>query len=135
MAPLLTIDADASEVLAAMDRLGDQVSSHVKAAAKVTADAIAKETRARIPRRAGGPTYARHTADGVTVEETYSGDGYVVFIAQPDMAGLPGWLEFGTKHMTPRPALFASANLERGSHDRRIVEAVNDAIEGVGLGD
>lgn len=135
MAPLLKIDADASEVLAAMDRLGDRVASHVKAAAKVTADAIAKETRARIPRRAGGPTYSRHTAEGVTVEEAHSGDGYVVFIAQPDMAGLPGWLEFGTKYMPPRPALFASATLERGSHDRRIVEAVNDAIEGVGLGD
>jgi hypothetical protein len=126
---LLTIDADATAVIAALDRLGPVAASYVKAAAKETADRIATEAGGRIARRTG------HTAEGITVEETRNGQGYVVFVKNPETPGLPLWIEFGTKFHTARPFLFASARLEEGPHDRRVREAINAAIHDTGLGD
>lgn len=128
----LTVDVDASSLLKALDALGPAVGRHVKAAASVTADAIVKEAHGRIARRAGGPTRARHTAEGIHKEETRSGDGYIVVVDQPDMPGLPGWLEFGTKYMSPRPFLFNSARLEEGAHLRRVADALQAAVDEAG---
>jgi len=48
----------------------------LKRAAKITADNIAAEAKARVRRRTG------KTGDAMTVEETRSGDGYVVFVGE-----------------------------------------------------
>lgn len=133
MAPLLKTEVDASSLLAALKQLGDRAEKHVKAAAKVTADRVATEARSRAARRTG------ETAASVTVEESRDGKGWVVlpwdFTKPSRMPNLPIWLEFGTKHMTPRPYFFSSARLEEAAHERRIAEAVQAAIDEVGLGD
>ena len=124
----LTIDVDTSALLAAFDRIPDLVAKHVTVAAKVTADAIKSEALGRVARRTGT------TASGITVDTARAGVGYVVFVDHPDNPGLPGWLEFGTKHMTAQPFLFVSARLEEGAHDRRMRDAIRDAIAEGGLG-
>jgi hypothetical protein len=126
MSDRLTIDVDNRSLLAALDRLGALAEKHVQAAAKETADRIAAEARARVARRTGT------TAHGIGVDIARVGSGYVVFADRPDNPGLPGWLEFGTERMTARPFLFASARLEEAAHDRRIRQAVQDAIDEVG---
>jgi hypothetical protein len=135
VAPLLKLEVDNAAVLAALDQLGDRAEIYIKTASKVTADRIAVEARGRI-RRSGEPTHGgTHTADRVTVVESYDRSGWVVIVPHPEMPGLPGWLEHGTKFMEAMPALFPSARIEEGPHLRRIAEALQDAIEGVGLGD
>jgi HK97 gp10 family phage protein len=131
MASDLTIDVDDAALLAALDAIPDAVRAHAKPAARVTADHIAAEAGRRIARRTG------QTAGEITVEETHAGDGYVVFVG----AGGAGrshvgrYLEFGTVHMRARPFLFPSAQLEAGAHDRRMRDAVQDAIDEHGLGE
>jgi hypothetical protein len=134
MSDKLTVDVDSRALYATLDRLGAIGEKHVKAAAKVTAHAIANEMRRRIRRRSAGPTRSRHTAEGITVDESHDGKGYVIYIDSPDMPNLPLWLEFGTKHMTASPFAFNSARLEEGAHDRRTRAAVQDAIDELGLG-
>ena len=147
MADSLTIDIDTAPLLAALAAIPEAVHAHLKAAAKVTAERIATEARARVARRTGT------TASLITVEETTSGDGYVIYVA-PDVTlslhtgpsgrthtqkvtynALAGWLEFGTKFMSAKPFLFVSARLEEGAHDQRAREAVQDAIDESGLGE
>lgn len=123
MANLLQIDVDARGLIAALDRLGAAAERHVLNAAGVTAARIAQEARSRVARATG------KTAAGIGIDVAKVGAGYVVFAERPEMPGLPGWLEFGTQHMTARPFLFAAARLEEGAHDRRIREAIHDAID------
>jgi HK97 gp10 family phage protein len=128
MADRMTIDVDATELLAALAALPEAVHAHLKAAAKVTAEAIATEARARVKRRTG------QTGDAITVEETHNGDGYVIYVGN-GRQHIGSFLEFGTKYMTAKPFLFASARLEEGAHDRRARDAVQAAIDEKGLGD
>ena len=148
MSKLLAIEVDARGLIAAHDRLGAEAEQYVKAAAKVTAENIAREARARVARRTG------ETAAHIVAEETHDGKGYVVWV-EPDVKlslhtskrsgrthtqkvtynALGGWLEFGTQHMTARPFLFVSARLEEGAHDQRTRAAVQAAIDAVGLGE
>ena len=123
MAPLLTIDVDTRALLTALDTLGAVVERHVKAAAKVTAENIAREARARVARRTG------KTASGIGIDVARHDTGWVVFAENENMPGLPGWLEFGTRRMIARPFFFASARLEEGPHDRRMREAIQAAID------
>ena len=51
------------------------------------------------------------------------------------MPGLPGWLEHGTKFMTPRPYFFESARLEEGPHRQRVAQAIQNALDEGGLGE
>jgi hypothetical protein len=104
------------------------VHRHLKAAAKVTADHIQTEGRARIRRRTG------QTGEKITVEEARSRDGYVIFVGDP-RTHIGSFNEFGTKFMTAKPFLFVSARLEEGAHDRRSRDAVQAAIDEIGLGD
>ncbi|HXG56671.1 MAG TPA: HK97 gp10 family phage protein [Vicinamibacterales bacterium] len=129
MAPLLQIDPDATALLKALQTLGVQAEALVKAAAKETAERIQNEARGRVARATGD------TAEGITVEETHDGTGYVVFVNRASQPGLPQWLEFGTKFIGARPFLFSSAAIEVGGHMRRVAEAVQDAIDAQGLGD
>lgn len=130
----MTIDVDAKALIAAIDRFaGPVMERHVKAAARVTADRVAREARGRAARDTG------ETAESVTVEESQAGVGYVVlpwnFNRTSRMPNLPIWLEFGTDTMTAKPYFFAAARMEEGAHDRRMRQAVQDAISEVGLGD
>ena len=128
MSDTFTIDVETTALFAAIDEIPEAVHRHLKAAAKVTADRIATEARGRIRRRTG------QTGEAITVEETYSGDGYVIYVGNKRQH-IGSFLEFGTKFMTPKPFLFASARLEEGAHDRRAREAVQAAIDEKGLGD
>jgi hypothetical protein len=128
MADRMTVDADATALLAALATVPDAVQVALKGAAKVTAEAIALEARARVKRRTG------RTGEAITVEETRNGDGYVVFVGS-DRGHVGSFLEFGTKFMTSRPFLFVSARLEESAHNARARDAVQTAINLTGLGD
>lgn len=131
----LEIEADATTLIAALDALGEGVQAHILAAAKVSADSIAREYHARVARRRGGPTRrGTHTADTIRVIEATVGVGFLVGAASPAMPNLPHWLEKGTVKMTARPALGPAADLEAGPHDRRMREAIQSAIDEQGLG-
>lgn len=67
-----TFTADDRALLAALDRLGASVEKYTMPAAKVTADNVKREGRARIARRTGA------TAEGILVREDYAGTGYIV---------------------------------------------------------
>ena len=128
--PLLSVDVDARPTLAALDRLAeDLAAARTKAASKVTADAIATEAKRRVRRRTG------LTAEGIVVEEDRARVGYVVLATRQQFPNLPHWLEHGTKFMTASPFFFPSARLEEAAHERRIREALQLAIDDVGLGD
>jgi hypothetical protein len=131
VADAFSVDVDTSALFAAIDALPEAVHRHLKAAARVTADNIQREARGRVARRTG------KTGDAITVEEARNKDGWVVFVANAaaDWPNLDIGLEFGTKYMSPRPFLFASAHLEEGAHDRRSREAIQAAIDEKGLGD
>ena len=125
----MTIDIDTAGLLSALTKLGPKADALVKSAAKVTGDRIAREARRRVARATG------HTAEQIRVEETDDGKGYIVLANDPrDRKHIDKWLEFGTVHMTARPFLFASAQLEEGPHLKRVERAVQAAIDEVGLG-
>lgn len=139
----LQIDVDTSALLRALGQLDvSLVERHTKPACLVTARNIQREARARVKRRTG------RTAAGITVQESFDKQGYVVLpfnealtlalIAsgndqQPE--NLPYWLEFGTRKMTKKPFFIESARLEETAHDRRIRDAIQDAIDESGLGE
>jgi len=132
----LTISVENADLLRAMDALGPAALVFTKAAARVTADRIVGEAQSRVARATG------ETAAGIHKEETNNGDGYVVRDTNRRMPELPTWLEFGTSQgkkgshsSLARPFFFVSAQLEAGAHDRRMHEAVQDAIDAVGLGE
>lgn len=122
-----TITVDTTALLAALAAIPDAIAAHLKLAAKITADHIATEAKVRVRRRTG------QTGEAITVEETHTGDGYVIFVGE-GRQHIGSYLEFGTKYMTAKPFLFASARLEEGAHDQRAREAIQAAIDEQGLG-
>ena len=143
MADGVTLDVETSRLLQALSRLeASVVERHTKPACLVTAMRIQREARARVRRRTG------RTAAGITVEESYDKQGYVVLPFNDALersllsAGndqqaenLPYWLEVGTRKMTKKPYFFESARLEEAGHDRRIKDAIQAAIDESGLGE
>jgi HK97 gp10 family phage protein len=125
---LLTIDVETTALLAAIAAMPDVVLTFTKPAAKVTADNVAREMRARIQRR------TRKTADAITVEVSHDGTGYVVYVGS-GRQHVGRFLEFGTRYMSKRDFFFPAVRLEEGPHDRRTRDAVQAAINGSGLGD
>ena len=140
---LFEIDVDTSGLFRAMDQAVAAIERRTKAAAKDTADRVERNAKQRVARATGA------TAEGIHVEETYDGTGYVVLAWDQALAakawgagattreyniGKPQWLEFGTVHMSARPFFFVSAEIEAAGHDRRMREAIADGIEEVGLG-
>lgn len=127
MASLISISVDPRGAIDALTRLGPAVERHLMTAARVTAEAIKREAQGRVARRTG------RTQAGITAEPAQDGTGYVVYVQTPE----DGWpnldigLEFGTKYMSPRPFLHASAQLEQGPHLRRIEDAIQAAIDEV----
>lgn len=127
----LTIDVDATALVAALDRLGAVAERYVKAAAEVTAQRIAEGARGRVRRATG------QTAAAITVSEAPGPlGGYRVFVGsmQGRAANLPQWLEFGTRKLSAQPFMFNSARLEEGAHERRIRQAIERAIAEQGFG-
>lgn len=131
MAEAFRVDVDARALLAALDRLDERIGVRLKDVARDTAERIQRDARARLARQTHG---TGQTADAITVEDIRG--GYRVFVGPQGNrpANLPIWLEFGTKRMTARPFLFATATLESGPHLRRVREAVEDAIAEVQRG-
>jgi hypothetical protein len=127
--PLFEIEVDTEALLAALDRIPDVVARFTKPVAKDAADRIAAEAQRRVARRSG------LTAAGIHVEEDFAREGYVVLSERNPMPNLPGWLERGTEHMTARPYFFNAGFIEEGSYERRIREAIQDAIHSEGFGE
>lgn len=128
MAPLLTIDVDTAALLAALERIPALVEQHAKAAAKVTAENIAREMRARVLRRTG------KTAEAITVADSHDGTGYVVYVGA-GRGHIAQFIEYGTRYMQRHDFFWAGAQIEQGAHDRRTREAIQEAIDASGLGD
>lgn len=133
MADHVDFDLDAEEVLAAFKSLPATVHTFTLAAAQTTAENIAREARSRVPRRRGKITAAQAARppleDLITVLPMRNGTGYVVIVQDPAAPFLPWQLEYGTEHMTKRDFFFPSARLERSSHERRMHDAVQQAID------
>jgi len=135
MSESLIVEVDAADVLAALAALPAAAAAAVKDASEVTAKAIADGTDRRFARRAAGPTRGgHHTAEGITIEETRDGGGFLVYVKSPQLPRLPTWLEFGTKYSAAHPALFPAARLEERAHLRRVSDALEHAIADTGLG-
>jgi len=132
--PALIVHVDAAAVLGALQRFPAVVEAHLKVSFKETADAIQREAQGRIRRRTG------KTGDAIEVQESYDKKGYVVVVAAP-RTHIGRWLEWGTVNdngslrMAAKPFLFISAQLEEGPGVRRAEEALQAAIEEIGLGD
>jgi len=146
----LRIDVDAGAVIAALERLGDAAQPYINEAAHVSAESIAAEMRRRLARQLGPtltPTKSRPdlgkglTMAGISNRPAYDGNGYVVVDEREPFPNLPLWIEKGTKRgdagshtADPRPYFYVSAELEVGAHERRIEQAVQEAIDAEGLG-
>lgn len=153
----LKLTVDSSALMASLAKFaGAVLQRHLKSAAEVTAQRVATEARRRVAIRSGA------TRDAISIEP--SGAGYRVLAGvsiyekpasqrppakfsthvsrrtgrlhtqRVTQRNVPLWLEFGTKHMVAQPYFFASAKLETDAYRRRVVDAINDAAEEVGLG-
>ncbi len=133
----VTVTWDATKLLAALDLLTAAVQKAELGACQITAEAIAREARARVARRGPNPTKAQQARPPleqlIRVEAMFNGTGYVVIVQETDEGAkyLPFYLEMGTKEMDKRPFFFTSAALEKPAHQRRINEAAQAAIDAV----
>ena len=125
---MITVTVDTTALQAGLVHLADDMAIQTKAAAEITANAIVREARGRVARRTGA------TAEGIHAEESRDGIGYVVLAIRAERANVPFWLEFGTRYMTARPFLYASAAVEQPGHQRRTADAVSYAIDVNGFG-
>lgn len=135
MADGITIEVDAAGLIDAFESLPATIRTLTRGAAEVTAQNIAREARARVPRRHGKLTAAQQgrppLEDLIDVLPMRNGTGYVVIVQEvdPEAMFLPWQLEYGTQHMAQRKFFFPSARLERGAHERRMNDALSQAIE------
>jgi hypothetical protein len=111
------------------------------AAARVTADRVAAEARAREQRQQTAGYATGKTAEGIAVRPMTSGLGFVVLSARSPMPNLPLWIERGTREGKPgshaqeaHPFLDPAAKLEESAHRERMWQALDDAAEATGLG-
>jgi hypothetical protein len=133
MADAVTVDVDDAALLEAFESLPATIHTLTLAAAQVTAENIAREARARVPRRRGAVTAAQLARppleDLIVVLPMRNGTGYVVIAQDPAAPFLPVQLEYGTQHMDKRAFFFTSARLEQSGHTRRMNDALTQAIE------
>ncbi len=133
---IFRVTLDTAGLLSALDRLGREAERHLVAAAHVTATNVQSEAQRRVARATG------ETMRGIVVREGAGHQpGWAVLATNPRMPNLPLWIEKGTKqgkpgsHTAPaRPFFYTSVDLEAGAHDRRMREALQDAIDEQGLG-
>lgn len=126
----VTVDVQ-DGISAALDRLGDAAAPLLLAVAKESAESIKADVQARIRRQTNG---TGRTANAVTVDQVEGGYRVHSGDMQDRAANLPTWLEYGTKHMTPKPAWNAAILLQQGTHMRRLEDAMQAAIDGLGVG-
>jgi hypothetical protein len=125
---VLKVRLDTTAFEAGLVQLHADWQQRTKAASAVSAAAVVREAQGRVARRTGA------LASGIHAEESRDGTGYVVLAVRADRPNVGFWLEFGTRYMTKRPFLYASAALEQPGHERRIAEAVTESIQVTGFG-
>ena len=125
---MLTIELDTTAFEAGLVQLQTEMALETKAASEVTAAAIVREAQGRVARRTG------KLAAGIHYEPSRDGTGWVVLAVRADRPNVGFWLEFGTRYMTARPFLYASAAVESPGHERRIGDAVETSIQHTGFG-
>lgn len=141
MADGFVIDVEAQGVIDAFTTLGDFAQPYVNAASRESAESMEAEAEARL-RRQLGPNATGETEAGIASMPARDGNGYVVVSSNQRMPNLPLWIEKGTEKGKPgshteaaRPYFYVSAELTRGSHFRRISDALQSAIDARGLGE
>jgi hypothetical protein len=126
---MLKVELDTTAFDAGLVQLHADMRARTKAASEVTAAAIVREAQGRVARRTGA------LARGIHYEESRDGLGYVVLALRADRPNVGFWLEFGTRYMTARPFLYASAIVEAPGHQRRMGDAVQASIDITGFGE
>lgn len=130
MADGITIDVDAADVLALLDRLGPAAEVHVHEASRITAERVQQDARSRARHRTG------RLIEAIEIEEAGPPmHGYRVFVGEmsdergPRPEEFAIWHEAGTKKMSAQPFMENSAALEEGPHLRRLADALQAAID------
>jgi hypothetical protein len=115
--------------------LGTSALKFTVPACEATANNVIAEYRRRVKRDTG------ETSEGAQKDKLKDGSGYFVSVRNRRMPNLPLWLEAGTKQGKPRshtqpaaPAFWPAVELEVIHHERRINDAVGEAIVAEGLG-
>lgn len=128
----ITVEVDATEVLAMLEQLGPAADAHVNEASRISALNIQQEARSRARRATG------LLIESIEVEQAEPPlGGYRVFVAEmTDARGRRAeefalWHEEGTKYMDEQPFIGPAVELEEGAHLRRVAEALQDAIDEV----
>jgi hypothetical protein len=119
----ITATCDPTAVREALHKAAPAVAQRTDQVDHETADRVAGDARARVPRRTGA------TAATIEVLKNRRVDGYLVIVR-----GAALYLEFGTLYMAARAFFYPSARLEAPGYDRRTRDAVQDGIAVVGLG-
>lgn len=134
MADSITIEADSAGVEAALKGFGAAAQPFVNDASRETADAFATEARARLQRQLG-PDATGASVAGITARPAFDGNGFVVVDEREPFPNVPFWLEKGTKYMDPREFFYSSMLLQVSDHQRRLGDALQQAIAASGMGD
>lgn len=141
MADAITMTLDTTALEQAITAMPAVLQTHVLTACRETAERVVREAKARLQRQLG-PFATGETVANISVIPAYDGNGYVVLSDNPRMPNLPLWLEKGTRAgkrrnmatIRARPFFYASLALEAGGHERRILDAMQESAEAVGLG-
>ena len=134
MADVIAVTCDPTDLLAKLEgeTLTQALKPFIKAAAKISADHIASEARARLDRQLSG-TSTGATVGGIRVKSV--GIGWVVLSENARVPMLPRWLEGAFKDVARhKPFLMASATLEQAVHTERISAAIAAGLSEYGLG-
>lgn len=125
----VTVTVEHDSLTVAFDRLGAEAHAILMAIAKETADELKAEVQARLRRQTSG---TGRTANAITVEKQDTGYRVTSGEMGDRPANLPIWLEFGTKHMTPKASWEAARLLLSGTYIRRVEDGMQRAIDGLG---
>lgn len=123
--PALYATCDPTATKAALAAVAPAADQSTDAVSHDSAERVAADAGRRVARRTGA------TARSVAVYKVHRGDGkgYVVVVRE---AGL--YLEYGTRRMRAEAFLVPAERLESPGFQRRQRDAVQDAIDHVGLG-
>lgn len=138
----LALELDLAPLTQAITKMPDILRELVMEASRITAENIVREAKGRLARQLG-PGATGATVAGIEAKVAYDGNGYVVLADRDPFPQLPLWIERGTKpgkrrnfaRTIPRPFFYPSIELEAGSHERRILQAMRDAAQASGLGE
>jgi len=136
MADAITVSVNATEILAKLDgqTLGQALAPFVKAAARVSADALDTAASARLSRQLSG-TSSGATVAGITVKSA-GAFGWRVIAGNAKVPMLPRWLEGAFKNVARhKPFLMVEAELAQTAHTNRISAAIQAGLSEYGLGD